>query len=181
VSATPTVASTTAGAIASRTRLAGVFKPPSKRMKTRASVPRLSTCYRIFASQVSITGGVLGADAGSDHLFTLTFPALRPSLFHRFRQPPSSLRGKGVAGPIRGSRSGIRITGLVGFRLFEAPDRESVSSNAAIARSSRSFSLFKSTTIFWMSNVSSFVPLDNRISLAVQSPKNIPSLNSKIK
>ena len=31
-----------------------------------------------------------------------------------------------------------------------------------------------------MSNVSSFVPLDNRISLAAQSPKNIPSLTQKL-
>jgi hypothetical protein len=31
-----------------------------------------------------------------------------------------------------------------------------------------------------MSNVNSFVPLDNRISLAAQSPKNIPSLTQKL-
>ena len=126
--------------------------------------------------------GSLGADAGPTNLFTLTFfPALRPSFFHRFRQPPSSLWGKGAAGLIRGSRSRIRNYRPGGFRLFEAPDRESVSSNAAIARSSRSFSLFKSTTIFWMSNVSSFVPLDNRNQSSGAVPEKHPFANSKIK
>jgi hypothetical protein len=49
--------------------------------------------------------------------------------------------------------------GLVSIRFLEAFGRESVSSKAAIARSSRSLSFFKSLMISWMSNLAPLLPL----------------------